>query len=268
MAKGCKKCKQEECEECPEWIFTFADLVMLMMGFFVILWVLKPTADESNPKQVAAQMESYYGTIGELRGGFGWEPDPNSSDPVDQAVIKIRARNGPGEKGKLKRPSEGAEGTDSEVTSIRVASQATVGGRILFDRAGAALRPEETAALEHIAQQIRGHRNVFLVKGHTSRDDYGDNGSPEAMMDLSIRRAQTVADFLTHRGVDPEILRVQGCSIHEPVVERAYTASQQTVNRRVEVESTSTLVEDLQDRAKSVDRTPTTSSSASASDRH
>ena len=35
------KCKKDECEECPEWIFTFADLVMLMMGFFVILWVLE-----------------------------------------------------------------------------------------------------------------------------------------------------------------------------------------------------------------------------------
>ena len=42
MAKHACKCKQGECEECPEWIFTFADLVMLMMGFFVILWVLKP----------------------------------------------------------------------------------------------------------------------------------------------------------------------------------------------------------------------------------
>ena len=40
-AKACR-CKKAECEECPEWIFTFADLVMLMMGFFVILWVLKP----------------------------------------------------------------------------------------------------------------------------------------------------------------------------------------------------------------------------------
>jgi len=42
MAEKACKCKKTECEECPEWIFTFADLVMLMMGFFVILWVLKP----------------------------------------------------------------------------------------------------------------------------------------------------------------------------------------------------------------------------------
>ena len=35
MAKAHCKCKPAACEECPEWIFTFADLVMLMMGFFV-----------------------------------------------------------------------------------------------------------------------------------------------------------------------------------------------------------------------------------------
>ena len=43
MAAGCKKCDPHElCEECPEWIFTLADLIMCMMGLFVLLWVLKP----------------------------------------------------------------------------------------------------------------------------------------------------------------------------------------------------------------------------------
>src|SRR5262245_28993191 len=118
--KASCKCKQAECEECPEWIFTFADLVMLMMGFFVILWVLKPSADpKTDPQRAAAEMESYYGTIGDLRGGFGWEPDPKSSDPVDQAVIRIRARNGPANKGKSEREIKGATGTDPEVQSVR-----------------------------------------------------------------------------------------------------------------------------------------------------
>ena len=42
MAKPCKCDPHELCEECPEWIFTLADLIMCMMGLFVILWVLKP----------------------------------------------------------------------------------------------------------------------------------------------------------------------------------------------------------------------------------
>ena len=42
---------------------------------------------------------------------------------------------------------------------------------------------------------------------------------------------------------------MQGCSIFEPVRERAYTSETQASNRRVEVEATATLVEDLQDKS-------------------
>ena len=260
--KAACKCKATECEECPEWIFTFADLVMLMMGFFVILWVLKPSADPKvNPQQAAQQMETYYGTIGDLRGGFGWEPDPSSTDPVDQAVIRIRARNGPVNKGKSPLEIKGAEGTDPQVQSIRPGQQSTVGGRLLFEKSQAVIQPEVAHQLDQIANTIRGHRNIFLVKGHTSRDDFADDAAAESQMDLSIRRAQAVADYLTKANVEPEILRVQGCSIFEPVRERAYTEESQSNNRRVEVEATATLVEDMQDKsASAVDSMTTTAS--------
>jgi outer membrane protein OmpA-like peptidoglycan-associated protein len=56
-----------------------------------------------------------------------------------------------------------------------------------------------------------------------------------------------VADFLTSKGVSPDIIRVQGCSTFEPVLQRRYTPDAQSINRRVEVEATATLVEQLQD---------------------
>ena len=60
MSKQSCKCKKSaECEECPEWIFTFADLVMLMMGFFVILWVLKPPAGKQGTSDAEARREAY-----------------------------------------------------------------------------------------------------------------------------------------------------------------------------------------------------------------
>ena len=46
---------------------------------------------------------------------------------------------------------------------------------------------------------------------------------------------------------DGETIRVQGCSTYEPVVQRAYTGDAKTLNRRVEVEATGTLVKDMQD---------------------
>lgn len=254
MAKAshCKKC--EEGEECPEWIFTFADLVMLMMGFFVILWVTKPGADSSTPEkaaQAAAMTDDYLETIGEIRQGFGYQPDPTSSDPVDQAMIQKRQRQqGPGEGGETNVRPQGAQGTDREVTSIRPGRDAIVGGRVLFESAVATPTTEALGQLDQIAKLIRGHRNVFLVKGHTSVDDLPDNASADRKMDLSLRRAQAVADQLVSRGVEPEILRVVGCSTFEPVAKRAYTEDTRVLNRRVEVESTTTLVGDLQDPAR------------------
>src|ERR1700728_4376923 len=84
-AAACK-CKKaaHECEECPEWIFTFADLVMLMMGFFVILWVLKPQPG----KKGSSDNDDYLVKIeASIRGGFGYVPNPNSRDPVDMQMI-------------------------------------------------------------------------------------------------------------------------------------------------------------------------------------
>jgi chemotaxis protein MotB len=249
--KAACRCKKEECEECPEWIFTFADLVMLMMGFFVILWVIKPGSQTQQTKQqdYQAQTEEWLETVGEIRGGFGWVADPKSEDPVDKAVIRKRARNGPGEKGIMQRPKQGAQGTDPEVTSVRPGAHSVVGGKLIFERGDDVISPETARALDQVAKTIRGHRNIIMIKGHTSRDDFPDDTSSERQMDLSIRRAHAVADYLMRAGVEPEILRVQGCSIFEPVVQRAYTPETQSNNRRVEVEATATLVEDLQDNS-------------------
>jgi outer membrane protein OmpA-like peptidoglycan-associated protein len=248
-ASSCK-CKATECEECPEWIFTFADLVMLMMGFFVILWVIKPPpSPNKQANDAAVQTDEYLETVGEIRGGFGYVPDPHSNDPVDRAMIRKQAHNGDGEKGKLDRETKGAEGTDPEVTTIRKGPQSTVGGRIIFDKNDASLNNDIKHQLDEVANQIRGHRTIVLVKGHTSSDDFPDSASAQQKMDLSLRRAQAVADYLTAKGVEPEILRVEGCSHYEPVLQRVYQANAQSSNRRVEVEATATLVEDFQDQS-------------------
>src|SRR5688500_6900681 len=99
MAASCKKCDPHEiCEECPEWIFTLADLIMCMMGLFVLLWVLKPGPQ---PNQRAAATEDMIKVLASIREAFGHVPDPDSQDPIDVAQIliklqKVRPHMGPG----------------------------------------------------------------------------------------------------------------------------------------------------------------------------
>jgi outer membrane protein OmpA-like peptidoglycan-associated protein len=259
-------CKQVDphdiCEECPEWIFTLADLIMCMMGLFVILWVLKPegkppaagagTAQAASGQQ-AQTAPSLEEAIAAIRGAFGYEPDPNSADPIDRALImqRLRAhRPGDGERGNTFKPADGAQGTDSDVTTIRLGPQAAIGGPVQFEAGSADLSPTMRRQLDQIASLVRGHRNVILVKGHTSTDDLPDDSTAQQRLDLSLRRAQTVADYLVSLGVAPDTVRVLGCSTFEPVRARAYATDQRAMNRRVEVEVTATIAEQFQDRPR------------------
>jgi flagellar motor protein MotB len=246
--KAACRCKQAECEECPEWIFTFADLVMLMMGFFVILWVLKPSP---SPKKPDGENQDYLKIAAAIRASFGYQPKAGSMDPVDKEMIleqmaMPKIPDGPGKGGKTKIKPDGARGTDPEVTAVREGKQVLTGGKLIFDRSEARLTAPMLRMLDEIADQIRGHLTVVMIKGHTALDDFDDNATPQQKMDLSLRRAQAVADYLTAQGVEPQILRVEGCSTFEPIVQRDYSTDAQLPNRRVEVETTPTPVTELQ----------------------
>src|SRR5207245_10596487 len=139
--------------------------------------------------------------------------------------------------------------TQRTVVSALREKQAIVGSPILCEVGSATLTPDATRILDQIAMLIKGHKNIMLVRGHTSLDDYPEGVDAQSQLDLSIRRAKVVADYLVAHGVAPEILRVLGCSTYEPVIQRAYTPELKQQNRRVEVESTTTLVAELQDPA-------------------
>src|SRR5690606_9419604 len=105
------KCPEVECEECPEWIFTLADLIMCMMGLFVILWVLKEGGATSAETMTDKEKE----VVAAIRDAFGYEPDPTSNDPIDAYIIlkrleQMKSRKGEGEGGETKIRRDGAEG--------------------------------------------------------------------------------------------------------------------------------------------------------------
>jgi outer membrane protein OmpA-like peptidoglycan-associated protein len=231
---------------------------MCMMGLFVLLWVLKPAPD---PKKISDQMdeakeERWLQTVGEIRAGFGWQPSPSSSDPVDQAMLRHRPKQNEGLGGKTEVKPRGSQGPEREVQSVRPGKHAIIGTRILFDAGSAQLPPGAGRDLDDIVRIIQGHRQIFLVKGHTAGDDFPEGTPEEQKMNLSVRRAQAVADYLTKHGVDPEILRVQGCSTFEPVLQRAYSEERRRDNRRVEVEGTDSPVAERQDAARTTSELP------------
>lgn len=261
-------CDPEEiCEECPEWIFTLADLLMCMMGLFVILWVLKPDATDS-PEEAVMEEVRQAETIRDIQVAFGAELDENNhaQHRLDELLRKLDQiqRNGEGEKGNAVTAPQGADGTDREVTRVREGELAGIGGKVNFEAGQDTLDPEQLIALQQIASKVRGHRNIVLVKGHASADDVAGDAADgqmsaaetrRAAMAISLRRAQFVCDYLVDQGISPDILRVQGCGTFEPIRLRAYTETDRRTNRRVEVEATDQLVNAFSDAPEVAPRT-------------
>lgn len=252
MAK-CRKCKPTECEECPEWIFTLADLIMCMMGLFVILWVLKqegaPATGNANDNKKLVQQ------VAAIREAFGHIPNPTSLDPVDYYMIHQmlpgdNVPHGPGTGAETQRENEGRDGPDKQVTKIRDGKASSIGTGILFEAGKSDLTPEAQKAIRQIVPQLKGYRYIVHVKGHTSLDDV-DGGTEQDRINLSLNRALAVRELLIEEGVSPDVLRIEGCSTYEPAKQRKPGVEGQILNRRVEIEVTDQLVGERQDKGES-----------------
>jgi outer membrane protein OmpA-like peptidoglycan-associated protein len=106
----------------------------------------------------------------------------------------------------------------------------TLSGGVLFASNQSFLLPNARPKLDEIAaalQKSEGDR--FVVEGHTDA-----RGSDSANQDLSLRRAQTVRDYLVERGVASEKIRAVGYGKSRSVADNA-TAEGRANNRRVEI---------------------------------
>jgi len=212
--------------------------------------VLKPPPGKHSTAELDDQELIKF--LASIRDYFEYVPDSNNPDKVDvyrllKKIEEMKPLKGPGEGGKTRLEKQAPDGTDPEPEMIRPSKQVGTGAKVLFAPADAKLTPESMHSLDQIAAIITGHRNIYMVKGHASADDYPDGTDESLKMSLSLHRAQAAADYLVARGVDRETIRVQGCSTFEPVVQRAYTGDTRLLNRRVEVESTGILVKEMQD---------------------
>lgn len=98
-----------------------------------------------------------------------------------------------------------------------------------FDVNSADIRPDSEPVLDDLYEGVEGTEGSVVIEGHTSTE-----GTDEANLDLSQRRAQAVVDALVERGVDEARLEAIGIGEAEPLVTETDEASR-AINRRVEI---------------------------------
>jgi outer membrane protein OmpA-like peptidoglycan-associated protein len=93
------------------------------------------------------------------------------------------------------------------------------------------IKPAFYETLNSVAIVLREfNQSLVDVKGHTDAD-----GADDYNMDLSQRRAESVAEYLTGQGLNPERFEVKGYGESQPVASNASARGKQQ-NRRVEIE--------------------------------
>ncbi len=126
MAQIKAKAPEPAGESAPMWIVSFADLVTLLMSFFVVLYALK----EGGAKQ---QMD--------MAAAIKVQFDPNDIPPADTTdpfLLAIRARHGlpgpphPNNGGEVREPNQGTDGTNAQVQTLRPDKIIVTGSQINF----------------------------------------------------------------------------------------------------------------------------------------
>jgi outer membrane protein OmpA-like peptidoglycan-associated protein len=106
----------------------------------------------------------------------------------------------------------------------------TVDSEVSFDFGKADIKSSFEPSLDKLAALIQKYdRTIVHVVGHTD-----SIGSDSYNQQLSERRAESVANYLTFRGVAQNRLRTEGRGEREPRADNATEAGRQ-LNRRVEV---------------------------------
>ncbi len=231
---------------CPLYWLTWADMITLLMTFFVVLASVGRVQYD----------EKYNAIVNSLHETFGaYTPkSQNESDAGGTAGVSLikKIQQQVSKNGKENTTKnghrDGQMGKSTTVKNIRDGLMITVGGLTLFEEGKADLLPQAEADLLNVVTVVKGYRNKILVRGHTDRLPPPKDSKFKSPMDLSYARAAAVLEFMVKQGISRDRLTIEACGGNEPVktFTTEYDEDATAQNRRVEIVVKDQMVEDFE----------------------
>lgn len=218
------------------WMVTFADLIMLLLTFFVLLL----TMSSMDTKKLKKLMTHFTESTGALEfAGFGDFSDfssfiskYNDSDKmlvIDQEQFFTEIKISPEIKNMLKTINRKIDLSDDERGVVL-----TFNENILFETGKVSLKKEIYPILDEIADAIYECPNDILIMGHTDNIPI-KNKAYQSNWELSAYRGLSVLDyFLKKKGLSPSRFYVGGYASFRSIYPND-TAKRRSLNRRVEI---------------------------------
>ena len=218
------------------WMVTFADLIMLLLTFFVLLL----TMSSMDTKKLRKLMTHFTESTGVLKfAGSGKVSDfssfitkYNDSDNmlvVDQKQFFTEIKISSEIKKMLKDINREIDLSDDERGIVLAFNE-----NILFETGKVSLKKEIYHILDEISDAIYECPNDILIMGHT--DNIPINSKIyKSNWELSAYRGFSVLDyFIKQKGLSPSRFYVGGYGSFRPIYPND-TAKRRSLNRRVEI---------------------------------
>jgi chemotaxis protein MotB len=223
------------------WLITFADLVMLLLTFFVMLLSMS----SMDAKTLRDTFSRFQGAPGVLELGSSQEigalaqfvQSYTSSDHllvVDHALMEkilfpVQNDRPDHVKEKLKEMD-----TLFDITEDAMGIAVSFHGELIFSPGSAVLNDEMLPFLETVAVAIEACDNDIYIAGHTDDTPARDSAFGSNRL-LSLKRAEAVLDFFVNmRNLPPERFAVGGYGAERPLVPND-TPENRNRNRRVQI---------------------------------
>ena len=223
------------------WIVTFADMMTLILVFFILLYTLADFEDESYRELVESVMvldgDGAQISVIDFATRKGRNPEPlhvvedllgmNPGDrPVENMKPAIVA-----EMESMIDNTDLADSVDLAFDGDQINIQ--IDGRFLFDSGRAELKDRARFVFANLAQMFRDYADYRIaIRGHTDDRDIDTLQFP-SNWELSAVRATTVLRYFIGQGIDPERMTATGYADYIPLVENN-SVENRARNRRVE----------------------------------
>lgn len=216
------------------WVISYADLVTLLLGFFIILYA---TADANQVKMEALARglaDAFNVGVKEgetdetlFEGGTGIIPERNEVGPLNFDLDRIRQL--------IERRSAEA-GLEGQILVSRDENRIVIrlADNLVFPSASADIRTDAFPLLEIVAAAVNETDNEIRVEGHTDNIPLKTAKYP-SNWELSSARATAVLRLLTEElGVDPARAFAAGFGEFRPIASNL-TPEGRALNRRADI---------------------------------
>lgn len=218
------------------WMVTFADLVMLLLTFFVLLLTMS-SMDTKKLKNLMSHFTESTGVLefalsGDVSDFSSFISQYNNSDSmlvVDQKHFLAKIKMTPELKHMLKDIDEKITLFDDERGVVLSFNE-----NILFDSGKAIVKKEIYPILDSVADAIYECPNDILIMGHTDNTPI-KNKLYKSNWELSVYRGLSVLDyFFKKKELSPSRFYVGGCGSFRAIYPND-TPKNRSLNRRVEI---------------------------------